>query len=524
MTQTIVIIEQGSAIREQVLSHSELGQHLYACSSSEEALELLAEDKTVAVVLVDGDLPGVCSLTLLREARRRRPRSLGILLTSSRDYELAQGAVNGASVFRLLSKPCSSEELDLVVREALKINSLAHDELKVASRLASARESLEGFTEVLEGRSAMQTASMQRLHELALTLSRAGGLNEIAVAAAQAAVDLLQVSGARVCLKNPHGEGEVGASAGVVRDACSGADAVDAGVGHIHREVLHSEDGELGELLLWPTYGPAVGAEFPSPRDRGKLNLIITSTVVAVGIACRRGELDAAQQATIIALAGLSDQRDSETGLHLERVAAYCRVLAEGLMANEDYQDYIKEQFIDHLVRSSPLHDIGKVAIPDSILLNPGKLSLEEEAVMRTHTTIGAETLAGVMVKVNAHGFLAMGRDIAHCHHEYWDGRGYPRGLAGTEIPLSARILALADVYDALTTERRYKPAWDHERVVPWISALAGRQFDPDLVAVFLKREDEFNAIREHLKNGGELIREPSIEASRAQNPTLDAV
>jgi putative two-component system response regulator len=150
-------------------------------------------------------------------------------------------------------------------------------------------------------------------------------------------------------------------------------------------------------------------------------------------------------------------------------------------------------------VRSAPLHDIGKVGIPDAILLKPGKLDPAEWAIMQTHAEIGAECLRGVMKEGRFQGFLQMSLDIAWCHHERWDGSGYPRKLAGTDIPLSARILALADVYDALTTVRPYKEAWTHERAIEWLASVAGSHLDPDVVRAFLGRAADADAIRARL-------------------------
>jgi putative two-component system response regulator len=159
----------------------------------------------------------------------------------------------------------------------------------------------------------------------------------------------------------------------------------------------------------------------------------------------------------------------------------------------------ITDVWIEDLVRSAPLHDVGKVAIPDSILKKPGPLTNAEREVMKTHTTIGAATLEAAHVEGGARGFLEMGRDIALCHHERWDGEGYPRGTSGEEIPLAARILSLADVYDALTTKRPYKDAWPHEEALEWISERGGSQFDPNVVDSFMDRAGEFDAMRKRL-------------------------
>lgn len=179
-------------------------------------------------------------------------------------------------------------------------------------------------------------------------------------------------------------------------------------------------------------------------------------------------------------LADLAEKRDLETGEHLFRIQNYCRFIADALSKQGKYGGIINDTFIKNIYYSSPLHDIGKVGIGDNILLKPGKLTLVEMSVMKTHTLIGAEILEGP-------AFLKMGRDIAHYHHEKWDGTGYPEGLKGEEIPLSARIMALADVYDALTSKRVYKEAFSQEVAESTISAGIGSHFDPDISTVFME-------------------------------------
>jgi putative two-component system response regulator len=157
------------------------------------------------------------------------------------------------------------------------------------------------------------------------------------------------------------------------------------------------------------------------------------------------------------------------------------------------------------LVRSSPLHDIGKVGIPDRILLKPGKLDAREWDIMRTHAELGARTLEEIIVhQENEQTFLEMSMRIAWCHHEKWDGTGYPRNLSGEQIPLEARILAIADVYDALTSRRPYKEPWLHAEAVRWIAEAAGSHFDPRCVRVFVRRNQEVDAVRQRLADTDE--------------------
>jgi putative two-component system response regulator len=211
-------------------------------------------------------------------------------------------------------------------------------------------------------------------------------------------------------------------------------------------------------------------------------------------------QLYSSQLATIFALAKLADSRDSDTGKHLDRASQYCRVMAEQLAKLPQYQEEIDDLFIEDLSTASALHDIGKVGIPDHILLKPGKLTEEEFEVMKTHTVIGAQALREVDQKYPGNKQLRMGIEIAESHHEKWDASGYPNQLAGLSIPLAARILALVDVYDALTSLRPYKTAFSHTKSCEIITADRSRQFDPDMVDCFLQVESQFAVIRENCR------------------------
>lgn len=201
----------------------------------------------------------------------------------------------------------------------------------------------------------------------------------------------------------------------------------------------------------------------------------------------------------LFTLAKLTESRDIETGMHLERMREYCRVLAEELSAWDEYRDQIDGEYVQLLYLTSPLHDIGKVGIPDRILLKPGRLTPEEFEVMKLHTTIGGDTLSAATRAHPEARYLAMARDIALTHHERFDGTGYPKGLSGAEIPLCGRLTALPDVYDALTTKRIYKPKLSHEIARKIILEGRGTQFDPDIVRAFLNREEEIVQISKNL-------------------------
>jgi response regulator RpfG family c-di-GMP phosphodiesterase len=212
----------------------------------------------------------------------------------------------------------------------------------------------------------------------------------------------------------------------------------------------------------------------------------------------RTREVMAIQDVTIQAMASLAETRDNETGNHIRRTQHYVKLLAELLRDHPRFRHFLDDDTIGLLFKSAPLHDIGKVGIPDHILLKPGRLTVEEFEIMMTHTTLGrdaiqrAEDQLGVSVE-----FLRLAKEIAYSHQEKWDGSGYPQGLAGDAIPISARLMAVADVYDALISRRVYKPGMSHEEAVSIIRQGGGWHFDPDVCDAFLSAAEQFKTIAE---------------------------
>jgi HD-GYP domain-containing protein (c-di-GMP phosphodiesterase class II) len=224
-------------------------------------------------------------------------------------------------------------------------------------------------------------------------------------------------------------------------------------------------------------------------------------------------ELLRTRDAVIFGLAKLAESRDSETGNHLERIAIYSTRLASAARLDPRYRGQITASFVKLIGISSALHDIGKVGIRDSILLKPGKLEQQEQPHMQSHVTIGGKCVHEIESRLGKSNFLSMAREIAFSHHEHWDGTGYPRGLSGEEIPLAARIVAVADVYDALSTKRIYREACPHEKCVEIIREGTGKQFDPGLVEIFLNLEAEFRDIALSCRDVHESLDEESLSA-----------
>lgn len=236
-------------------------------------------------------------------------------------------------------------------------------------------------------------------------------------------------------------------------------------------------------------------ARVPVTRD-DEFGLIAASTNQMIGeLKARSDELNLTRDVAILGLASLAETRDNETGAHIIRTQHYVKVLAEHLSRHDAERYLLDDATIDLLFKSAPLHDVGKVGIPDAILLKPGKLTDEEFAIMKRHPQIGADALASAEAQLGSNSFLRLAREISLTHHEKWDGSGYPAGLAGEAIPLSGRLMAVADVYDTLISKRVYKPAFTHEEAKAIIVQGRGSHFDPGMVDAFLACEGAFRQI-----------------------------
>lgn len=220
-------------------------------------------------------------------------------------------------------------------------------------------------------------------------------------------------------------------------------------------------------------------------------------------VARRMTENELTQRVTIRALAHLAETRDPETGNHILRTQGYVQRMATGLRQHPRFSTFLSQYNIDLLTKSAPLHDIGKVGIPDNILLKPGALTPAEWEIMKTHARIGSDAIEQAERDIETPlDFLVLAKEIAHWHHEKWDGSGYPDGLAGDAIPISARLMAVADVFDALITKRVYKQAMSYQEAHDIIAAGKGKHFDPDMVDVFLADFDAFVAIANSYHDG----------------------
>ena len=237
-------------------------------------------------------------------------------------------------------------------------------------------------------------------------------------------------------------------------------------------------------------------------RHNGELELLVAERTQE--IVRRDQQLIAAQTATITAFCALAEARDNETGNHIRRTQNYVLALAEKLRTHPRFRRTLDDETIQLLFKSAPLHDVGKVAIPDAILLKPGKLNADEWEIMKQHSTAGRNAIVTAARELGESDgtFLGFAAEIAYCHHERWDGRGYPRGLAGEAIPLSARLMAVADVYDALISKRVYKDAYSHQQSIDLMAAERGSHFDPDVLDAMLSIAGQFDGIARRYLDG----------------------
>ncbi len=268
----------------------------------------------------------------------------------------------------------------------------------------------------------------------------------------------------------------------------------------MNNEADEAEGFALGavDYIAKPISGPILLARVKTHlAAKSAADFIRDKNVFLVGEVSKRArEMEFVQDVTILALASLAETRDNETGNHLRRTQHYVRALAEHLQRHPRFSLALTRTNIETICKSAPLHDIGKVGIPDQILLKPGKLTVEEFEVMKTHTTLGREAIENAEQQMGRSApFLAFAKAIAGSHQEKWDGSGYPEGLSGEHIPVAARLMALADVYDALISVRAYKAAMPHEKASRIIVEGRGSHFDPDIVDAFVALQAEFEAI-----------------------------
>lgn len=511
---TVLLIDDDDHLRFVLTAHLRSnGFEVLEAENGRTGLEL-ARDHLPDLIITDVTMPELDGLSVTRELKSdAHTAGIPIILLTGRTGtdNLVLGLEIGAQEY--LTKPFEVAELMARVR--------------TVHRLAQARRELDQLNNDLGQEVDRKTRRLQLLYNFMRDLSQASTRGEV--------LDLIiqyvqRTTGAqRISLMMTDAGGEnlvceraLGIDREVVKNICvdatrgiagqvfqSGKTVIakavnpEAGDGRgydgeeflstpVVSASLESHDGVLGVLNVTERSDD----EPFSVEEMECIRSITDASAIALHNILRRTHLEQSVQKLLETVGFLAEYRDEETTLHLKRVAKFARILTEQLAYEGLYRDQVTGEFIEHLVQAAPMHDIGKVGISDEILTKPGKLTDAEFEIMKTHTEIGRRVLSRVADPQQPVPFLQMCVDIAYCHHERYNGKGYPRGIAGRDIPLSARIIALVDAYDAITSYRRYSPAKPHELAAKIVREEAGEHFDPVLVEAFLRCQHEFDAVR----------------------------
>lgn len=497
------------------------GFEVFEAENGHEAIDLARQAKP-DVIIMDVAMPTMDGIEATRQIKATP--DLGaipiiILTASAKTADLLVAFEAGAQEY--VRKPFELTEM------------LAR--LRTVHRLVLARRELDTLNRRLEYEVQVKSRRLQVLYDYMRDLNRADSQDQILDLVVRAVGDVCGARRISIMLMDGKGEHLV----------CRRAVGIDPSVASAIRiapnEGISGQVFRTGRTLAASTVGPGTSdrgydaeafVSTPLETPAGVLGVVnatdkpdgeallreevecIRSIADAAAIALdnvrRRDQLSQSVRVLLKTVGHLAEYRDEETTLHLERVARMTGILARQLARSGPYVKEIHEEAISMLVQAAPLHDIGKVGIPDEILTKPGRLTDEEFRIMKSHTDIGRRVLSMPLDEAHPVPLLKMCIDIAYCHHERYDGRGYPRRIVGEAIPLSARIVALVDAYDAITSRRRYKAERSHEEAVEIIRAERGAHFDPHIVDAFLACHAEFDGVRARYADAVELAGSPA--------------
>ena len=519
----ILVVEDDVELRFILMARLEaLGFQVFEASDGEEGVAR-ARDTLPDIIIMDIGLPkmdGVAATSVLKAAAETEHIPIIMLTARSRTQDVIRGLDAGAQEY--IAKPFDMMEL------------LAR--VETMFRLVGVRKDLAHLNTELEAEVASKTTTLRTLYEFTRDLNRASSRDEILDLILRCVADMTGAKRISILLKTAKGD--------FLR--CVRAKGMDASA--VEPMKIDDARGIVGQVMqsgktyAARTYG--TGLRSATPYDRtsfvstpltatsadtvvgllGVLNAtekedsqpftdeeaecirsIADAGAIAIEAADKHQRLEHSVRILLQTVGRLAEFRDEETNLHLERVAKMAGILAAELAREGRYADRINDDYVNSLVQAAPMHDIGKVGIPDEILTKPGKLTDEEFQIMKTHADIGRRVLSQALDPAHPVPLLNMCIDIAHAHHERYDGTGYPRRIAGEKIPLAARIIALVDAYDAITSKRRYKAAQSHEDAVEIIRSEAGKHFDPVIVDGFLRCNERFDAVHARWTDEDEL-------------------
>jgi len=522
ISQKVLFVDDENLLLEGIKRQLRRDFDLSVAEGAETALALIDEQGPFAVVVSDYNMPGTNGIDFLNTVYQKHPHTVLMMLTGRAELNLAVDALHKAHISRFLNKPCPKEILSETLNDGLEQYRLRMSEQLLQTQLKQANHELSVLNNQLEALVAQKTRALQLQYRHVASMAQMDSSRAVLASLIDAVRELApqhrislwlcqHADGVYCChypSENKISELNTNQCASEVISSLSEHKKVWR-FNPEHQIKLSPHDAALFQGQPWMA--------IPLQCKQGLIGLInfcdddfeldVDILEALTGIAdvsatalqshWHREAFQDAQDAIISALAKLSEYRDPETGAHLLRLKIYCELICQALAKTELYRDIVTLEFSQDLVRSSPLHDIGKVGIPDAILKKPGRLTPEEYEVMKSHARIGGDTLATVYDQYPSQSFIKCGMEVAYGHHEKWDGSGYPLGLKGRAIPLAARILALVDVYDALTCRRIYKAPFPREQAKAMITQGSGTHFDPDIVAAFLNLESEFYRIAE---------------------------
>jgi len=511
---TILIVEDEPELRFILAAHLRAtGFEVIEAHEGAEAVEL-SKQRLPDMIIMDVGLPGMDGLTATRKIKAQpETADIPIIILTARTGADDVVAGLGAGAQEYLAKPFDIAEL------------LAR--VETVYRLSIAAKDLDNLNTQLEAEVDAKTHRLQILYDYMRGLNAANSRDDILDRAMQCVTETIGARRVSLFLLNTTGSHlectraiginadsvsplDVNQLAGITGQVFQNQETLAARACNKHCDddrnyerdafistplisaTLQTEDGVIGMLNVTDKHDDQ---EF-SEDEVSCIRSIADAAAIALENIDRRNQLQRSVRSLLDTVGRLAEFRDEETNAHLKRVSQFAKIVATEARNDDRFADVITDTFIESLVQTAPLHDIGKVGIPDDILTKPGKLTDEEFNIMKTHADIGRRVIEEAIDPQHPVPLLQMCSEIAHCHHERFNGKGYPRRISGETIPLAARIVALVDAYDAITSERRYKRAMPHEKAVEIIRSEAGQHFDPGLVDAFLRCEAQFNEVR----------------------------